>query len=825
MRKFLFSMFSMLIALVVVAAAYAQDTQDTKKDKSDEDTYTLQTITVTAQKRESNLQKTPISIQAVTGTQLAKEGKQRLDEIMEGIVGVSSQGSQVGTDFYMRGLGTANFGPPTGGLDQSAVAVLIDGVYQNRGEVVRGGTLDMKRVEVMRGTQSTTLGASSLAGAVSLVSNNPVFKYQGSGSLEIGNYHLMDLQGVLNVPLADNQAVRIAYSHDKRDGYISAGAGNSDLTNARVKYRWQATDALNMVATFNHQDIGGNGVDNGILTYYGYWEPYDATKDGSVPLTLAGDYDGYMGDPAIFGHVNNGVKYDDRDNPWDDGYPANKWPNNPFRDTKIDQYSAHIDWDLGIGTLSMEPSYQKAHFVSQEQPRGWNYRSEDRLQKTKQLDMQLASPASSSFKWLGGVYYYNTDFSGSILTTAMNYTACSGPPGSTSSTDYSYCWSNNANEQTEYAAYGNLTYPILDRLRVDAGVRYTRDKKTVLGSDTMDGNDAGPFSDYTYSNDAQEATWNDVTYRIGTEYDVTSQAMAYVIYATGYQPGTFANNAATGAQTLKQWTAGLKSRWLDSALQLNIEGFHSTYYNRNFDGSMNYYTSNWASSGLTACGSGNGPTAIPYSFNNDQGYACYTAGQGITVPTMTSEGVDLELNWLITEKDRFDASAEYLHSVEGAPDVPATESALETAGMSTDLATEVYNGLAAIAASYDGLTMQNSPKWSFNASYSHIFDLPNGSTLTPRINGIYKSSYWSLGGGPGANIVDPGDSVQDAYTLWNAYLTWTSSDDQFSVSAYVKNIDDKPILTNVTTGDPSAPVEYVALAPPRTFGVILSANF
>ena len=197
---------------------------------------------------------------------------------MRGIVGVSSQGSQVGTDFYMRGLGTADYGPPLGGVNQSAVAVMIDGVYQNRGEVVRGGTLDMARVEVMRGTQSTTLGGSSLAGAVSLVSNDPVFEYEGSGSLGIGDYHLVTTQGVLNVPLSDSQAVRLAYSTEKRDGYLSSNAGNSDMVNARIKYRWQPTETFDIIATFNHQDIGGNGVDTGVLTYNGSWEGYDQAK-------------------------------------------------------------------------------------------------------------------------------------------------------------------------------------------------------------------------------------------------------------------------------------------------------------------------------------------------------------------------------------------------------------------------------------------------------------------------------------------------------------------------------------------------------------------
>jgi iron complex outermembrane recepter protein len=805
---------SLLAVFFVAPVVFAQET------KSDE--FTLEEITVTAQKREMNVQKTPIAIQTVTGDQLTEEAKTRLDEIMQGVVGVSSQGSQVGTDFYMRGVGTGNFGPPTGGLDQAAVAVMIDGVYQNRGEVVRGGTLDMARVEVMRGTQSTTLGGSSLAGAVSLVSNNPAFKYEGDGSLELGNYHLVDVQGVVNVPLTESQAFRVAYSTDKRDGYLSSNAGNSDLTNARIKYRLQATDAINIVATFNHQDIGGNGVDTGVLTYYGYWEGYNAARDA------AGAYDAWMRYPAIFGHVN-GVKYDKRSNPWDDGYPANVWINNPFRDTKIDQYSVNIDWDLGIGTLTAVPSYQNAHFQSNESPRGSSFRSEDRLQKTTQLDIQLASPNDSTVKWLGGVYYYKTRWSGSILSTTTVPVAPGGrgspPPCTDPSTpgEWTFCWSNNdPNIQTTYAAYGNLTYPILDNLRLDAGLRYTKDKKSTRQSDNAAGTADGPNSPYTYTsaNNIREGTWNEATYRVGGEYDVTEQAMLYALYATGYQPGTWGGNGSiTKKQTLQQWTAGVKSRWFNKKLQLNLEGFQSTYNNRPLQGPFSAFVNYSANQ----CGQPGGPPGIVTDFGSD--YACVDAGQGVTVPTMKSQGADLTINWVITDTDKIDASTEYLKSTQGRPELPVTLSYLESQpGATTALATQVFNGLSSLASQYDGLTMQNSPKWSANFSYSHIFNLPSGSMLTPKINLEYRGSYWSQGGGPGGSIIKPGNSVQDAYTLWNAYLNWASSDGKFNINAYIKNIQNKAILSNYGDPEPGGSAPYVSLLPPRTFGMVFDVR-
>jgi iron complex outermembrane recepter protein len=809
---------SMMTVFFMAPAVYAQET------KSDE--FTLEEITVTAQKRETNVQKTPIAIQTVTGDQLTEEAKTRLDEIMQGVVGVSSQGSQVGTDFYMRGIGTGDFGPPVGGLNQSAVAVMIDGVYQNRGEVVRGGSLDVARVEVMRGTQSTTLGGSSLAGAVSLVSNSPVFTYEGTGSIELGNYNLISAQGVLNVPLSGSQAFRFAYSTDKRDGYISSDAGNSDLNNTRIKYRWQATDAIDIVATYNHQVIGGNGVDTGVLTYYGYWEGYNAAKD------VAHGYDTTMKYPALFGHVA-GVKYDKRDNPWDDGYPANEWPNNPFRDTKIDQYSVDISWDLGIGTLTAVPSYQKAHFRSQESPRGTSFRSEDRRQKTTQFDMQLTSPNDAPFTWLGGVYYYDTEFSGTIRDTSIappngpaRGGACTSPstPG-----EYTWCWSStDPNVQKTYAAYGNLTYPVLTGLRIDAGLRYTKDKKSTRQTDNQPGNDAGPYSAYVYTaNNSREGTWSNVNYRVGGEYDMTEQAMLYALYATGYQPGTWGGNGSiTAKQTLQQWTGGIKSRWFNKKLQVNLEGFQSTYHNRPLQGGLSFFTSNYFDYHTgNSCGTpGGGPPGPANDFSNDLGYACYDFGQGVTVPNMKSKGVDLEINWLITDNDKFEGSTEYLKSVQATPEVTLSASNLEALGMSPTLASQVYKGLLAVASQYNGLTMQNSPKWSANASYSHMFNLPGGSMLTPKINIEYRGAYWSQGGGPGANIINPGDSNQAAYTLLNGYLNWNSADGKFNINAYIKNIQNKAILSNYGSPEGGGGASYVTLLPPRTFGAVVNVR-
>ncbi len=259
MNKLWVSMISMLVTAAGTMPALAQ-TGDAG--------YELEEVVVTAELREVNLQKVATSIQVTSGEELRKEGKKRIDEIMAGAVGIQTQDSQNGVSFFVRGV-------DSGGVNGvSSTPVLVDGVAQSRGEAVRGGTLDLARAEVMRGPQSTTLGANALSGAVSLVSNKPVFQYEASTSLDVGNYHNATMEGVMNVPLADNQAVRVAYSSQKRDSYYSNGAGDSDLTNLRLKYRWQPSNTLDMTATFSHQNIGGNGVNQLTLLTYGRYMPW-----------------------------------------------------------------------------------------------------------------------------------------------------------------------------------------------------------------------------------------------------------------------------------------------------------------------------------------------------------------------------------------------------------------------------------------------------------------------------------------------------------------------------------------------------------------------
>ena len=829
----------------------------------------LEEVIVTAEKRETDLQKTAISIQVYNGDDLRTSGKKRIDEIMSGVVGVQSQDSQVGNVFSMRGV-DSGFGPGgPAGVSGTTVSVLIDGVAQSRGETVRGGTLDVGQVEVMRGTQSTNQGANSLAGAVSLVTNKPVIgEWESIGTIGIGNYHLTDLEGVMNVPVSDNQALRFAFSKSDREGYISSGAGDSDLLNVRARYRWLMSDNLDTTFTLNHQNIGGNGVQSGVLTRNGKWEPYQEDR--------ASLYDAVMGLPASYGHVNSSELYDERSNPWDDGYPKDVWPNNPFRDTDIDSISADIIWDLNDSmTATIIPSYEEAHFRSAEPPRGTgdSWMGEDREQDTFQIDARINGVADN-LDWLAGIYYYNTEFSGTFMTevfagggmggAAGPTNACGFTDPDTASACQTYSYDNLSGTETT-SLYGDATYSLTDALRLQLGLRYSSDTKEYQGSlsRTNGGFDyvrgyggptfystrvggvtqLSPFEGWVLS-DVFDETWEEVTYSLGVEYDITDEAMLYATYKTGYQPGTLstmgnpAGWTATVENTSDQITFGFKSRWLDNTLQVNAEFFTINFDDRPFGRNGNFVqVGDQTDPGCSQTGTSESPF-VAYN------YSCLDPNSEMVID-QNSTGVDFEVNWMPTDADRIDLALEWLDATySSAPDAPSYDLALINAQAASVASqqgwTFVQDNAAAQAildlyndrlSAIDGFTLQNAPEFSGNLSYSHRFDMAGGSSFTPKLNVEWKGEYWSqLGSAGGLDIpinerLDTDSPMrQGSYQLWNAYGTWESADSRMTVTGYVKNIADEPVVLNIG-GEPGSGVVYVSLGAPRTYGLTVSVTY
>ncbi|MFT3907396.1 MAG: TonB-dependent receptor [Steroidobacteraceae bacterium] len=909
----------------------------------------LEEVVVTAEKRETNLQKTAQSIQVLSGEQLKKEAKSRVDEILNGVAGLNLQSSQVGSTVYIRG-------------NAQGVAVVVDGAVNMRPETIRGGTLDVSQVEVMRGTQSaTTIGGNVLAGAVSLVSNQPVFEYQTSGSLEAGSYNTRNAEGVLNLPITNDQAIRASFSTNKRDGYISANAGDSDQFQGRIKYRWKPSDALDIVATVNTQNIGGNGVSDGTLLYTGQWQSWTALTGSSSsfnwtnpitgvtstynayganassvfrsPVNSQGQYSGttltanpatiyspcytggtsslvsansnttpliyVMGCPAMYVAVRNGVTYDQRSNPWDDGYPADVWPNNPYRHTNINTYQVEANWDTSIGKFTAVPSIQRTTFNSQEVQRGTSYMGESRRQGYEQLDLRLASHDDGKLIWLAGLNYNHTGAAvGYQRTTYLPITAYPTVTSGSSTTNLIGCYladspflcydqSNTlGGGTTDLAAYSNGTLRLLsdNQLRLTAGLRYNYstveyDSTNQLMTDS-DGNNAyvdtvsntggvysitrvpTAFTEVEGKKKYVHTVWN-----AGIEYDVLPEAMVYANYSTGYQRGALTTSGmgvtattlvAGPGLTLEQIALGIKSRWFDNKLQANVEAFDSRYHNRTFQSvglgnSITYAVTPTDSNASTCSPTSSNPAVAAFNTTGTEASGCFGLSTAAYYADMRSSGVDLDMAFVPTSRDRIDLSLEFLRSTftkATGVDNYTGDDILSLAGLSgstdaslTSIASTLASEFNDFIGSVKGATLTQSPRWSGNLAYQHEFAFNNGVTVTPRAAMSYKSAYWIsptvATGNPiteAALAMDTGayfPLVQRTYRLYDFFTTVASKDGKYQLSAYVRNIGNTPVMSNsspsytgtVAAGNIVVNGGYVDLLPPRTFGLTLSANY
>jgi iron complex outermembrane recepter protein len=866
---------SSIAALLAACAASSAQAQSQLSGEA----LQLEEVVVTAEKRQENLQKVAISIQVKNGEDLKQAGRKRIDEIMEGTVGIQMQSSPTGSSFFVRGVAPNSAGRG----DPVTVPIIVDGVAQNRTDGVRGGTLDLAQVEVMRGPQSTGLGANSLSGAISLVTNKPVFEYQGSGTVEAGNYNKSSIEGVLNVPLSANQAIRVAYSSDQRDGFNSNGSGATNVTNARLKYRFKPNDDIDIVATVAHQKISGNGVDAGVASS-GKWVPY--AGQSAVAFTTgcatAMSSASVIGCPPAFywdAAGNNGQNFRQRSNAWDDGLPRDAWF--AYQISKMDQANVELDWTTGIGTVVFQPSYQSSTFKSQEPPNmGASFNKEDIETDTTTADLRINGNPIDRLTWQAGAYYSydtwadnrftNVFMQGATVSAAYtNGALVASHPCATNQVCYTI---RNTPEQTRtgWSSYANGEYSLLDTLRLIGGVRYNVDKAHV---ETFNALFASNPYDMFSQVDVDAATaagallkgsaeWKKATYRVGAEWDVTPESMLYATYSTGYTPGNYGSmnlrnfptvpNGIPGkAVTLRQISTGYKSQWLDNQLQFNAEYFNTVYHNR-VVGIPNAYTLGGTSTNCNALAPTGNSVDSSLTFNTDSTTSptlwCATLGMGVlNAPDLKSQGIDLDMAWLISASDRLTMTAEWIDSkyttapvfnsgltLTGANLVALD--ATQTGGMSgltlaaaNVLAAQLNDSLNALV----GVQLQNAPKYSATLDYSHVFTFGNGSKLTPRVAATYKAKYWTTPENPGGTLVSQivADSSsnnlfwQQAYTKWDAYLLWNNPDGRFAVTGYVHNIANEVVMNAYSGNSTATSPGTVNLEQPRTVGLTLSANF
>lgn len=201
----------------------------------EETTRTLQTVTVTATKREQTLQDVPIAVSVVDDATISRAAIVDLNDLQSVVpsLTVGQLQSSANTNFIIRGFGN---GANNAGIEPS-VGVFIDGVYRSRSASQISDLPNIERVEVLRGPQSTLFGKNASAGVVSVVTKKPQYEFGGVVDATVSNFNGYRLNGYVTGPLAENVAGSFGVTYNKRDGYVEDKGFGPDQNGATAGVR------------------------------------------------------------------------------------------------------------------------------------------------------------------------------------------------------------------------------------------------------------------------------------------------------------------------------------------------------------------------------------------------------------------------------------------------------------------------------------------------------------------------------------------------------------------------------------------------------------
>jgi iron complex outermembrane receptor protein len=386
----------------------------------------LAEIVVTAQKRAENVQTVPISVTAVSGEDLRKQGVVDILALANVAPGVQVSTGVLGPQINIRGVTSTN----STEVGDPAVAFHVDGVYDGRPRSASGTFYDVDRIEVLRGPQGTLYGRNATAGSVNVITNKPKSIFEASAEVETGNYGLISTTGVLNVPLAPWAAFRAAVQTYKHDGYTnnepSPDANDDDIRSGRIHLLLTPADSLAVL--FSGDIFRNTGV--GIQLR---------------PLP-------FNGDPFTF--------------------PIDNAAGNPHNDQKQNGGSVTVNWGLGAATVTYIGAYRNDELDSTGPSSTSPVPVNVALYQDQQSHELRVAGETSALKWLGGVFYYDEH---QTVNVAI-------PQGADI-----LGFIQNPVKSASKALFTQETYSLLPDLRLTGGLRYSKDTKSRTGGVFFDG--------------------------------------------------------------------------------------------------------------------------------------------------------------------------------------------------------------------------------------------------------------------------------------------------------------------------------------------------
>jgi len=742
-----------------VALAPAAKAAEVSSPASQAAASSVSEIVVTAQKREEALSKVPVAVTAFTGTQLMDRGYTSILDFTGAVADLSISVNSSMERVSERGVYQAQDLPAA----IPSVAFHVNGVFISSFVPITSSFYDVSRIEVLKGPQGTLYGQDAVGGTINLITNRPTDRFEASAQVSYGNYQAISSRAMISGPITDKLFVRLAIATDNHDGY-----------------------SLNI---FNgHYEDGQNSRSGRLTIVYEPTSNLTFTTFADFHRENDSNYATHFGGVVPAGSVLQGVQLGGTALPvGPDGLTLNPRLIDDFYDTlnKRQSYglAEEIVWRINDNfTLKSITSFEqsKLFYGSDIEATTFQFPTMDPfnggvLQPAFNYDnFGKYHEFSQEFNLIGNIgrlnfvtgLYYLKD------VTTGGFTLGEGP------VDSPFPFLGGGREvKPEYAAFGQATYNVTDKLAVTAGLRFTSQSVSVdLVRETTDfmllGGVANPDRHcLTLPNEICELvakkSFTSWTPRFEAHYQWTPGLMTYASVSEGYEAGGFAISSLQPAflpATVWSEEVGAKWRSGDGRWSIDTAAFHYTYTNMQVSEAIHNIT-----------------TIVNAARAQAYGFELESTLRPIEHLTITDAFAFLD--------------AHYTDFMEENPNEPfqGPNGIINNAGHQLPFMSKYTNN---VRASYD------------------IPIGPNKVTLSGEWNWRTKQYY---------SEIDDSLEEQPAYSTFNASIRFTNEPHKWYIELYGRNLSNALITTLTNIG--GCGCLNSQYAPPRTYGVTFNFEY
>ena len=585
-----------LLASVFASPVLAQDQPPDTSEQTNEQTTPetrptaqIEQITVTARRREEDVQKVPLAISAITGESLSQHGIQNGQDLSKLVPALTTnQSSRDEEGYALRGL--TNSGANFEGLQNNVAPYFSQVPYPTNDGGGPGRYFDLGNVQVLKGPQGTLFGRNSTGGAILFEPNRPTNEYDGEASVQYGNYNDQVYEGMLNIPINDQLMIRFAGKREERDGFTTNIVNGEkldgrDYWSERVGVEWRPNQQFDNYFVFDssYSDTSGSSEEflagnpnfvldtvtnaaggcvlkltfGGPIPTPGCASPTSLSVYTTQQLLAAAALQRSLGPREVASDI------DSIDKTWSWGF------------TDIAAYSLDADTTLknifGYRELKklqrLDDDGSTLPVLEGVSPGGWN---EDTAQYTDEINFHTKM-LNNKLDITAGNFFLFSHPAG-IQQTFTEQLGPLPPAGLIGSVVDQTVHGDEFSE----ALYGEAVYNLgdidqmLKDFRFTAGYRYTWDRRTLQEFAPRLGNPINPCDIGTPAQQCSfdlDADFHSPSWNFGLDWQLDPDTLLYVTARRGYRSGGLNVTVAEASQVefkpeiVKDWEIGIKNDW------------------------------------------------------------------------------------------------------------------------------------------------------------------------------------------------------------------------------------------------------------------------